>query len=73
MKVRDGEGRRVSEETASFAVDLLTGDSALPRGGTNLPTAAGGGSLQDGKSCKLACLEAVKDDLRSGTFLRGRL
>lgn len=73
MKVREGERRRPSDEIASFAADRLTGDSALPRGGMDRPAAAGPGSLQDGKSCRLACLEVASDDFLSGTSFKGRL
>lgn len=73
MKVREDDVRKASEDTASFMAEPLTGDSALPRIGIERPAAAGGGSLQEGKSCKLICLEAARDDLRSGTSFKGRL
>ena len=47
-KVLDDKGRTLSDDTGPF--DLLIGESAFPLGGMDSPAAAGGGSLQEGKS-----------------------
>ena len=73
MKVLHGAARTASDETASFAAERLIGDSALPLSGIRRPAAAAGGILQDGKSCRLACLDVVSDELLSGTSFSGRL
>lgn len=73
MKVLHGAVRTVSDETASFAADRFIGDSALPLSGIRRPAAADGGILQEGKSCRLACLDVLSDELLSGTSFSGKL
>jgi len=63
MKVRKEEGRIVFDDTASFIMDCLTGDSALPRCGIHFPAAVRGGNFQEGKSCGLNCCDIVEEKI----------
>ena len=53
MKVRDDECLSSSVVVASLLEAALTGESALPLGGTIWPACAGPGSFHDGKSERL--------------------
>lgn len=73
MKVREGDNRSLSDDTESFAIDLFTGDSALPLFRMSFPAASEGGNLQDGKSCRLASRKFIKEDRLSGTWFCKKL